>query len=127
MTKPRDKQRARRNAEWQEESARRVALARTTVGLESDAVLPDEVLVAEAEHFLPRSNPSGSMHHDIASHEQWAGYRFIGLGNTAADRERLASGLSRTYSINPNRSRAGGEASRRSAAGGRRRSLRPRT
>jgi hypothetical protein len=127
MTQKRDKKRAQDKAEWTQESQRQIAKARAEFGLEPDELIPDEVLVMEVAHFLPRSNPTGSRHHDIASCEQWAKYRLIGIADTHEGRVRLAKSLSNRYSVNPNRSGNGSSVRRRSAESGRRRNIERRT
>lgn len=102
MTNSRDKLRARRNARWAIQSREQVRKARKNIGLDADQYIPDEVLALEADHYLPRSNPTGSLHHQIESHEQWAGFRLIGIADTEEGRNRLAERLSPFYSVNPN-------------------------
>jgi len=125
--KKRDKKRARDRAEWNQESRRQVDRARGEIGLEPDELVPDEVLAIEAAHYLPRSNPTGSLHHKIESHEQWAGFRLIGIADTHEGRVRLAKSLSDRYSVDPNRSGNGPGARRRSAKSGRRRNTKRRS
>lgn len=125
MTKQRDKTRARRNADWNVRSREQVTKARQNIGLDDDQYIPDEVLALEADHYLPRSNPTGSLHHTLESREQWAGFRLIGIADTEEGRERLAARLSSAYSVNPNRSGGSGQGHRRSARSGRRRNKKP--
>lgn len=122
MTKQRDKERASRNAEWTEGSVEGVTAARFNIGLGPNDYIPDEALLAEAAHYLPRSNSTGSRHHRIQSHEQWAGFRLIGVADTAEGRSTLAKKLSQAYSYDPKLSPSNGK-SRRSAPAGRRRNL----
>ena len=119
MSKQRDKRRARRDADWEARSREQVKTARKNIGLEDDQYIPDEFLALEADHYLPRSNPTGSLHHTLEGHEQWAGFRLIGIADTEEGRQTLADRLSAAYSINPH-SGGTGKGHRRSARSGRR-------
>lgn len=127
MSKKRDKKLARDRAKWDQESWGQVAKARAEIGLAPDELIPDEVLVIEAAHHLPRSNPTGSLHHSIRSHLLWAVWRLIGIADTASGRDRLAERVSQACSVNPNRSGKGSDAPRRSAKAGRKRNKKHRS
>jgi hypothetical protein len=127
VSKKRDKIRAHIKAAWERESPEQVAKARAKIGIEPDALVPDEDLITEAAHYLPRSNPTGSQHLMIESHEQWAGWRLIGAADTPEGRERLAEKIRRHYAVDPNRSGKSSGPPRRSAKSGRERHKKPRS
>lgn len=123
MSNARLARRARLNAEWEQVILSGVAMARYVIGLCPDERILDEILAAEALHFFPRSNETGSRHHLPESIEQWAGFRLLGAADTAEAREFRARLLSDSYSFNPKREGMNRGASRRAARSGRHRNL----
>jgi len=128
MSNSKRRQTERRRALWAEVTQRLLSKARSTIGLEPDAIIPDAELLAEVERYLPLYPARGSeIDARLRPREQWFGYRLLGVGHTHSARLDLAAQLrdgvagGRPLGFGQRSSRG-----RRSPAAGRRRNLRNR-
>jgi hypothetical protein len=69
---------------WDQQLTLTLGEVRVTAELQSDEVLPDAVLVAEAAHYVPADRPS------VNAARQWFGWRLIGMADSDKEREGLA-------------------------------------
>ena len=90
----RDKAKRRRRAAWEVAKRRELTHVREQIGLGPDATIPDEVLLAEVDGYIPVDTGTWEPNYFLEPRRQWFGFRLIGL----ADREDERSALSRRLS-----------------------------
>jgi len=93
MSKARRRHKKRREAYWLQLKRSALAKVRTRFGLDSDEVVPDEVLIFEVDHYLPIHAPNGEAQFDLNVREQWFSFRLFGLANGEGERLQLADAL----------------------------------
>lgn len=121
MSNPRNKHRAMKNADWARRSRALVSRARRVVNVPLDEGPSNECLAEEAQRHIPRTTPDGSLHFNVKAHEQWAGYRLMGILDTSESQEAFAEGLRQDFGTQPNHSGTSKNQVRRSPARGARR------
>jgi hypothetical protein len=124
MSTKRDRKRRRSRAAWEVAKRRELGRARKRIGLDPDETIPDDVLLAEVDGYLPPHTRTWEPDYRLEPRHQWFGFRLIGIADTEPERNCLAQ---RVLAIRSGRMPLGlgpGGAPRRSPAMGRRRNRR---
>ncbi len=93
MSNRRKRSKKRRDAHWAELKRAALAGVREGIGLGTDDVVPDDVLIFEVDHYLPTHAPNGEAQFDLNVREQWFSLRLLGLADSEQERLQLADAL----------------------------------
>jgi hypothetical protein len=93
MSQKRDKVRERRRRIWEDAKLRELSEARHRIGLGADEVIPDAVLLAEVDHYLPVQTGTWRPNYLLEPRQQWFGFRLMGVAYTEPHRQALARRL----------------------------------
>jgi hypothetical protein len=94
VSQRRNKFHARRRELWEVSKDELLQDVRARLHLESDEFIPDAVLLAEVDGYLPPGPPkNGSLDYGLGRRKRWFAYRLIGIGVTDEDRRLLAANL----------------------------------
>ena len=92
MSRRRDKIRARRRRLWDDTKRDLLREARAALGLQADELIPDAVLLAEVDGYVPPGPPKhGTLDYGVGRRKKWFVARLSGLANTDAERRALGS------------------------------------
>jgi hypothetical protein len=87
---------AARDSQWTNCKEELLARVRATFGL-GGAIVPDEVLLAEVDHYLPTHALSGAPLYSRDLRTQWFGWRLLGFGEGEFERTWLADFLDQEW------------------------------
>lgn len=126
MSAKRDKAKRRRRAAWEVAKRRELSHVRERIGLGPDATIPDEVLLAEVDGYIPVPTGTWEPNYLLEPRRQWFGFRLLRLADTEDERNALARRLSTIRSGRMPLGMGPGRAPRRSPESGRSRNRRRR-
>jgi hypothetical protein len=94
VSQRRNKFHARRRDLWEVAKRELLEDVRARLHLEPDEFIPDAVLLAEVDGYLPPGPPkNGSLNYGLGRRKRWFAYRLVGIGSTDEDRRVLAASL----------------------------------